>query len=201
MVDDMPKTGARQPKECFSARTGEIFDILMQGARGSFDIVSYVRTRQAEPDSPWFLQPGETELSYSQIRRYIRLAEEYTANLCKGDRKKQLTRHLALRRSLFASAVQKGDDRAALQILDSEARLLGLFPKNTEREGVVITLNLEDLAQQAKQQLEIWHNEQRTKLLAGPIPAIEINGARNGVHVHAESGSVEGEAGTGKVAG
>jgi hypothetical protein len=122
---------ARPTKEQVKQRTNEIVRILLDGAE-SWDIEEYVREQEADADSPWHIG---APISYCQIRRYVQRAERQIAKASsKENRGRLIHRHLARRRSLYAKAVAQGDIRAALAVLDSEAKLLGLFPQAQERK-------------------------------------------------------------------
>lgn len=136
----------RPTKEQVDARVNDLLRVMLDGAR-SWDIPEYVRQQEQEQGSPWQPTEGQEPLSYSQIRRYAKKAEALIVKDCKANRQKLLNRHLAQRRSLYAKAVSQGDCRAALVILDSEAKLLALFPETEETRGrkpaqATITLNV-----------------------------------------------------------
>ena len=68
-------------------------------------------------------------MSDGTLCAHIAKADELQAVSCRASRKKLTRRHLAQRRNLYAKAVSQGDVRAALAVLDSEAKLLDLYPK------------------------------------------------------------------------
>lgn len=63
-----------------------------------------------------------------QLRRYVEAAYREVAQLSERDAEQLLGRHLMQRRSLFGRAVKAGDLRAALSILQDEAKLQNLYP-------------------------------------------------------------------------
>jgi hypothetical protein len=91
-------------------------------------LCDFVREQEQTPGSCWHVGEGEAPLSYSQIRRYAAKAEARILRSVRTSPKRQLRLHLAKRRNLFAKAVSQGDTRAALACLDSEAKLLDLYP-------------------------------------------------------------------------
>lgn len=107
-------------------RVEEILRILLDGAEW-WDTREFVREKEQEPGSAWELPPDAKPLSDSQIRRYIAKATAMIAESCRASRKKLFRRYLAQRRNLYAKAVAQGDVRAALAVLDSEAKMVGLF--------------------------------------------------------------------------
>jgi hypothetical protein len=122
-----------QPKKAnktkTAARVNDLVRVMLDGATVEWDIEGYVREQEREADSPWFVGEGDQPLSYCQVRRYAQKAERKLAEASRTDRAKLFSRHLAQRRGLFQKAVAQGDIRAALAVLDSEARLLALFPQ------------------------------------------------------------------------
>src|SRR5262249_9528152 len=83
---------------------------------------------------PWAPAEGAKPLSSRHIRRLVRRAEALIADSARTNRRRLLQRHLAQRRSLYARAVAAGDVRAALAVLDSEARLEGLLDDEVSRQ-------------------------------------------------------------------
>jgi hypothetical protein len=117
----------RAGKEQVEARVNDILRIMLDGAQ-PWDYVEYVREQEAEADTPWHVGEDAKPLTYSQIRRYVNKAEKRIEKAATEDRGRLLRRHLAKRANLYAKAVSQGDLRCALACLDSEARLIGLFP-------------------------------------------------------------------------
>jgi hypothetical protein len=119
---------ARASKDLVEARLRDLVEILLDGAEPGWDLCETVREWEQKEGSAWHLAEGEKPLSYSQLRRYAARAEKLIAESCRASRKQLLRRHLARRRRLYATAVQQGDTRAALAVLQDEARLEGLYP-------------------------------------------------------------------------
>lgn len=65
-----------------------------------------------------------------QVFKYIAAAEDLLLRHTYKDREKLIARHIAQRRAVFNNAAEAGDMRTALAVLDSEAKLLGLYPKD-----------------------------------------------------------------------
>jgi hypothetical protein len=113
-------------KAIVAQRVEEVLRIRLDGAE-FWDVREYAREKEAEAGSAWELPAGGKPLSDGQLWRYIARADKLIAESCRASWKKLLRRHLAQRRNLFAKAVAQGDVRAALAVLDSEAKLTGLF--------------------------------------------------------------------------
>lgn len=157
---------ARANKEQIKSRVAELARIMLDGTM-NLDIEQFVREREKDPKSLWFVGECEQPMHYATIRRYIGKAEKLIAADCKEDRPKLIQWHIAKRRRLYAGAVRQGDNRAALAILDSEARLLGLFPTPDEGKGSHerhTTINVFERAVILSQQLN-------PRALDGPIPS------------------------------
>jgi hypothetical protein len=67
-------------------------------------------------------------VSDRQLWRYIAAGDKLLAQTLERDRVKLLNRQIAQRRALFSRAMSVSDYGTALRVLDSEAKLLDLFP-------------------------------------------------------------------------
>jgi hypothetical protein len=112
-------------KRRIQTRNDEILRIRLDGAE-FWDVCEYVREKEQEAGSRW-----ETKrlLSDSQVRRYIQAADKLIAEAAKGTRTQLLNRHLAIRRNLYAKAVNTDDVGTALAVAKDECALLDLYPK------------------------------------------------------------------------
>jgi hypothetical protein len=108
-------------------RVEEVLRIRLDGAE-FWDIREYAREKEAEEGSDWHLPEGGKPLSDNALWAYVRKADKLIAESSRSSRKKLLRNHLAKRRNLYAKAVAAADIKTALSVLDSEAKLLGLFP-------------------------------------------------------------------------
>ncbi|HVS37417.1 MAG TPA: hypothetical protein VMS17_17780 [Gemmataceae bacterium] len=128
-TNDGQQPGRRRPTpgHVVARRVEEILRIRLDGAE-FWDVREDVRENEHEAGSVWELPEDAKPLSDSQLWRYMAKADKLIAESCRAPRKKLLRRHLAQRRNLYAKAVNQGDVRAALACVDSEARLLDLFP-------------------------------------------------------------------------
>jgi hypothetical protein len=118
---------ARADKAQVAKRIDDVLRIRLDGAE-FWDVREFVREKEKEKGSAWFLPEGEEPLSDGQIRRYQQKADRLMLQSHERNRKKLFRRHLAQRRNLYARATTTGDIRTALACLDSEADLLGLYP-------------------------------------------------------------------------
>src|SRR5262249_20399683 len=134
LVQEVTRIMSRATKKQVEARVTEILRCLLDGAE-VWDLVDFVRKREAEAGSCWTVKEGAKPLGYSMIRRYAARAEKLYQESCRGSRKKLIRRHLARRRHLYRKAVSQGDTKAALAAIRDEAELLGLYPP----KGMAVT--------------------------------------------------------------
>jgi hypothetical protein len=118
---------AKADKALALRRVDDILRIRLDGAQW-WDVREFVREKEKEPGSAWFLADGEPPLSDGQIRRYQQQADRLAYESHERSRRKLFRRHLAQRRHLYGRAVTTGDIRTALACAQDEARLLGLYP-------------------------------------------------------------------------
>ena len=88
--------------------------LLLQGAE-------FHEIRQYAANKGW-------GLTNRQVRRHIDLAYQRTTDILGHKQEELLSRHLLQRRALYARCLKAEDLRGALQILQDEAQLLGLYP-------------------------------------------------------------------------
>jgi hypothetical protein len=67
-------------------------------------------------------------------------ADRQIAEAIEHDRPRLIGRHLALRRAIFSRAMKNGELRVALAALKDEAKMLGLYEQDGQREK--LTLNV-----------------------------------------------------------
>jgi hypothetical protein len=97
-------------------RVEEVFKLRLGGAEYA-DVVQYASAAEQN----W-------GVSERQIRNYIAAADKLMKERFDSRAEHLLARHLLQRRLLYAHALGAGDFSTALRILDSEAKLEGLFP-------------------------------------------------------------------------
>src|SRR5262245_56161278 len=116
---------AKADKALAARRAEDILRIRLDGAEW-WDVREFVREKEKEQGSAWFVGEGETPSSDSMIRKYQERADALMMQAHEKSRKKLLRRHLAQRRNLYARAVTTGDLRTALACLRDEGEMLGL---------------------------------------------------------------------------
>jgi RecB family endonuclease NucS len=94
-------------------RVQEVLRIRLDGA-ALHDVVQYAT------EMKW-------DVSERQVSHYIRRADDLLVERNDRNRKRLLARHCAQRESLYARAVNGADYRTALAVVDSLAKLQGLF--------------------------------------------------------------------------
>jgi hypothetical protein len=112
-----------------AARAEDLAQVILDGAFLPAQIRDYVRVREKEAGSPWFVAEGAAPLSDSTLRRYLRRADAIIAGSFEHKRGKLLRRHLAQRRNLYARAATLGELSTALSVLKDEAQLQGLYER------------------------------------------------------------------------
>jgi hypothetical protein len=154
---------AKADKALVARRVDELLRIRLDGAE-DWDVRNYVREKQSEAGSAWFLAEGEIPLSDSQIWRYQQRADKLMMATRSHNRRQVRNRHLAQRRNLYARAVTTGEIRTALAVLRDEAEMLGLYERRPGRpaSGPVET----DRKKRLEQSLAFWD----AALPAGAVP-------------------------------
>jgi hypothetical protein len=122
----------RETDPILEQRVEEMLAIRLDGAK-EWDARRYVAQKEAAAEAPWKVPEGGNPLSRRQIRNYIREADRRIARSTQATRRRRIARHIAFREKLYARAVNKGDERTALAILDSLAKLLDLLPSEGDR--------------------------------------------------------------------
>lgn len=153
----MPKsTGAE-----VAQRVEEVFKLRLGGAEFA-DIREYSRA----PEQGW-------NVSDSQLWRYIAAADKLMKERFDAKAEHHINRHLLQRRQLYAHAVGAGDFRTALAILDSEAKLEGLYPSAktelTFPQGFPVT---PEQAQEALAKVEAYRRQRATCGSNGQTPGV-----------------------------
>jgi hypothetical protein len=114
-------------KALVQARIADLARVRLDGLT-TLDLAEYVRSEGEKEGSPWARPEGEPPFSERTLRRYAAAADKLIADTIDKDREKQFSRHVALRRSLFARAVNAGELSVALSVLKDECALLALYP-------------------------------------------------------------------------
>jgi hypothetical protein len=123
-MGEKPKRATKTTKR---DRVAAVLQVMLDGAQ-PHQVRQFVAEKTAAEEYPWKVAEGEKPLSERQLRRYMAEADRLIAAGHRTSHRKLLRRHLAMRRNLYARAVNAGDIGTALRIADSEAKLLDLFP-------------------------------------------------------------------------
>jgi hypothetical protein len=118
---------ARADKALSARRVDDILRIRLDGAKW-WHVCEFVREKEQEAGSAWFLEEGESPLSDSQIRRYQTRADRLMVEENERSRRTLRRRHVAMRENLYAKAATTGDVRTALTVLQDIDEFLGLYP-------------------------------------------------------------------------
>jgi hypothetical protein len=110
--------GQRATAAGVKLRVEQVLRLLLDGAQ--FHDVCQFAT-----ENGWVLKER-------QVRRYMAKANDLLVLRQKDGRRKALARHSARREALYARALKAGDYRTALAVLDSLAKLQGLYPAPRE---------------------------------------------------------------------
>jgi hypothetical protein len=111
----------KSSKTTVRQRVEEVLDLRLSGAE-------YVDIRRHAEEQGW-------GVGARQLQRYVAAGDAILADTLEKDREKQLNRQVAQRRALYARAMSVSDYRTALATLDSEAKLLDLFPSTKLQLG------------------------------------------------------------------
>ncbi len=119
-------------------RVLEILRMRLDGAR-FWDIQEYVREEEIKAGSVWYIGEGAKPMGDSTLWCYISKADKAQRADSLVSRRKLVRRHLEQRRNIHAKAMLAGDLRTALASLDSEAKMLDLFPPTGIKADVKVT--------------------------------------------------------------
>jgi hypothetical protein len=123
-------------------RLHELAQLLLEQPRLS--IFHYVREKESEPGSLWFIDGGQP-LTLSQVYRYIQRAEKMLGERFGRDLQGAVSTHLGRLERLYREAVLDGDKRLALSALNSQReslKLLGAFPREEVASHGPVTINI-----------------------------------------------------------
>ena len=119
-------------KAVITQRVEKVLDLRLNGAELP-DIVRYAASPPTgEP--PWGLKER-------QLQTYIQRADALCSKLFDAKAGHLLNRHLLQRRRLYLRAIDDGDYRLALSILQDEAKLENLYPSGDSRPGINVNVN------------------------------------------------------------
>jgi hypothetical protein len=114
-------------------RIREVLQIRLDGAE-EWDVVAHIADREKAGEEPW--RPAPDPLTEEQIVDLISEADKRIA-ASRPAADSAVARHLAMRRSLYARAVQAGEIRAALAILADIAKIEEVYPAKMKAQPLL----------------------------------------------------------------
>lgn len=134
------KERAKSNQVQFNERVEIILQACLEGA-------SRKDMLQIGTENEWNVNPR-------QIENYVKRAKELMVERTAGKRKQLLGQHLARREFLYTRRIKANDDRTALAVLDSSAKLLGFDAGRDYKELVKLAVEQGRELEQLKQELE-----------------------------------------------
>jgi hypothetical protein len=119
---------AKANKALAEQRTDDVLRIILDGAM-HHDVVAFVREKEREPGSAWFVGEDGTPLSDGMIRRYQERAYRLIDQSHATSRKRLFRRHVAQLRNLFSRATTSGELSVARAVLRDLAEIQRLYPQ------------------------------------------------------------------------
>ncbi len=150
-------------KACVERRIDELLRIKLDGAEFS-DVREYVRQKEIEAGSNWFLEDGHKPYSDKMLRNYITRVHKIMFSGLPNVRSKIITEHRAKVRNLYARAVTTGDLSTALRALHEEGLILGLYITKIETTNKTELSEMSDAdldAERGRLRKEIARHEAR----------------------------------------
>jgi hypothetical protein len=109
-------------------RVNDLLAIVLDGAQG-WDVFQYVREKEIEEGSVWFVAEGATPLSDAMIRKYLTRAYRLMESAHEKRRRVLFRRHVAKLNHLYARAVTNGELAVARAVLRDLAEMQRLLPR------------------------------------------------------------------------
>jgi hypothetical protein len=109
-------------------RVNDLLAIVLDGAQG-WDVFQYVREKEAEEGSVWFVLQGATPLSDGMIRKYLTRAYRLMESAHEKSRRRLFRRHVARLNHLYARATTAGELSVARAVLRDLAEMQRLLPR------------------------------------------------------------------------
>jgi hypothetical protein len=118
----------RADKALIARRVHDLVRVVLMGGR-DWDLCEHVRAQQGDASSPWHVPEGESELSVSQLRRYLRKANQRIEKSFDRSRKRMLRKVASQVQHLYAATVTSGNYAVALGALKELSALMSLYPR------------------------------------------------------------------------
>jgi hypothetical protein len=119
---------AKANKALAEQRVDDVLRIVLAGAM-HHDIVAFVREKEQETGSAWFVPEDGTPLSDGMIRKYQERAYRLIEQSHEKSRRRLFRRHVAQLRHLYGSAYTSGELSTARAILRDLAEIQRLYPR------------------------------------------------------------------------
>lgn len=159
----------RSSKAVVRVRVEAVMKLRLLGAE-FHDLRQFASEDDPETGRPW-------NVSERTLWRYLADADKLLDHYLEKDKQKLLNRHIGMRRSLYARAVERGDERTALLIAKDEAELLGLYPDRANGQGSRnVSVNVFQAIGERDQQLRVIG----TDALDGDLQSGDVQGDRPG---------------------
>src|SRR5262249_49154062 len=129
-----PPTSRRAPpmakadKALAARRVDDVLRIRLDGARW-WDVRDFVREKEKEEGSAWFVAAGDKPLSDAMIRKYQERADRLVDQEHEKSRKRLFRRHVARLNHLYGRATTTGELSVARAILRDLAEMQRLLPR------------------------------------------------------------------------
>jgi len=119
---------SKADKATSEARVNDLLAVVLDGAQG-WDVFQYVREKEADPESAWFVAEGTTPLSDAMIRKYLTRTYKLMESAHEKSRSRLLRRHIAKLNHLYARATTNGELAVARAVLRDLAEMQRLLPR------------------------------------------------------------------------
>ena len=111
-------------QDIYQARIQAVLQIRLDGAE-LWDVAAFIAEKHQAGEDPW---KGETPLSPQQIESIVKAADALIAQ-ANPELPPDVARHIAMRKNLYARAVQAGEIATAARILKDIAQLEQVYPE------------------------------------------------------------------------
>jgi hypothetical protein len=157
---------AKTDKALAERRVNELLSIVLDGAQG-FNVFQYVRRKEQEPESAWFVAQDASPLSDAMIRKYLTRAYKAMESAHEKSRGKQRRRHIAKLNYVYAIALRTGELSVARATLKDLAEVERLLPSPADE----IQKQIDELKRQIREEKENNGNAGNSQAGAGSAPS------------------------------
>lgn len=121
-------------------RIEEVMQLILSGAMYQ-NIRQYTSGKQLAGTPPWNRGPGQKPLHERTLREYMARATERIVAAARESEVNALEKHIAMRRDLYARALEAGEHGTALSIMADLAKLTDLYPA-PKKQDISITAGI-----------------------------------------------------------